>query len=357
VVRDAEQLNAMVMNNSWGTTELPAPTYGDQERILDRLVRSPDGTTNKQNRLTMVFSAGNCGDLGQGAQTITRPKAAKNIIVVGACRNFKHPFTSADNISDLRPKSSRGPTADGRTVPHILAPGDNLVAAFATDRDDYNASEGTSGSAALVSGACALAIEWWLKKGLGSNPPSPAMIKALLINGAVDVGGGSAGGGQTIGHIPDPRQGWGRVNLKNTFRLPKFVLDQAHTFTASGQIWKRRVKAADPGRSLRITLAWTDAPGPEFTDTALANDLDLQVQQLGALGQSFLGNHFQNGWSVPGGAPDATNNVECVYIAQPEGRYDVIVRAGAMIANAFPPFTGAAAQDFAIVMDNAVEVP
>ena len=58
-------------------------------------------------------------------------------------------------------------------------------------------------AAPQVTGAIGLVTEWWRGLRGGANP-SPAMTKALLVNGAVDVG---------TPDVPNRNEGWGRVDL------------------------------------------------------------------------------------------------------------------------------------------------
>ena len=69
----------------------------------------------------MVFSAGNAGP---GPGTITAPKEAKNLIVVGNARSEGRPVPQIDSMA---PSSSRGPALDGRILPTVVAPGDSVA--------------------------------------------------------------------------------------------------------------------------------------------------------------------------------------------------------------------------------------
>ena len=66
-----------------------------------------------------VFSAGNSGP---SANTLTAPKEAKNLIVVAASQNYR-----AGSIDTIASFSSRGPSVDGRIVPTITAPGEQIA--------------------------------------------------------------------------------------------------------------------------------------------------------------------------------------------------------------------------------------
>lgn len=462
-IADAATNGSQVMNNSWGG-QMDNEGYVAQAREVDSGVRDPDPATAVLERLTVVFSAGNRGGF---ARTITAPHECKNAIVVGNSLNGRPgELFPDDDIRGLSPSSSRGPAVDGRTVPTVVAPGTDIVAARSTiDADaatagvqqnrpayvdtggtahnQHTALTGTSMAAPHVSGLCALLVEWWRNRT--GQDPSPALVKALLVNTAEDLAGGpnwrslfvawtpaapnftlagsgfdpaqlaevdaagtwrlmnrvanvgaiaavrdwaytaatdtitvrTTGGAQPFGPtaprvgisaldptplaaVPNSDQGWGRVSFDNLFhsapdsdRGPRIVVDERLGFDAAGQTWTIRVAPVDTARPMRITLAWTDAPGAAGANPALVNDLDLTVREV-ATGTLFRGNVFANGFSTAGGAADTLNNVECVYVRNPAGAYEVTVTASALRADARPPFAATAPwQDFAIVLDNA----
>jgi hypothetical protein len=152
-----------------------------------------------------------------------------------------------------------------------------------------------------VAGAAALVRQYFINQGLA--PASPAMTKALLVSAARYLTGVDAND-----TLPSPSQGMGLIDLGRAFGASARILyDQrpADTFSASGQSRTISGVISDPAQPLRITLAWTDAPGPT-NGAAFLNDLDLSVV-IG--GQTYLGNVFSGPSSTTGGAADARNNL------------------------------------------------
>lgn len=113
--------------------------------------------------------------------------------------------------------SSRGPTLELRIKPDVVAPGFPVFSAATRDlsvtSDDksnfgpYKEADplwmfesGTSIGTPLVAGTCAV-LRGALASKANLNKPSAALVKALLINGAVDLG------------RPQTEQEFGRVNL------------------------------------------------------------------------------------------------------------------------------------------------
>lgn len=374
VARDAASHGADILNLSlhYGKPTSPQPEdYPRKVAQVDAAVRSPLGTRNAQKEMVIVGSAGN---FGPGSRSISRPKEAKNIITVGAsCPMADH----AECANGLWHGSSRGPAPDGRILPTVVAPGMAVSGAAAENTGDpisssnlYVSSTGTSYAAPIVSGICALLIEWW-RSGHDGRNPSAAMLKALLVNGADDLHDAGLDNRDSAEHIPNNHQGWGAVNLLNiveapalctvdSVRGPRLAFDQEMPLVADGEEVSIVVDPCLPQHPLRVTLVWTDAPGNYSDGPALRNDLDLEITEL-ATGNHFVGNVFEDGFSVPFApgepiAPDAINNVECVYIAQPAGRYEIRVRAASLQQNARFPFDVHGWQDFALVIDNAVQI-
>ena len=131
---------------------------------------------------------------------------------------------------------------------------------FPAGQQFYSASSGTSHSAPAVAGGAALVRQYFVNHGL--TPPSPAMTKAFLVNSARYMTG--TGANDTL---PSNSQGMGMMNLDTYFSQlagPRILLDQrpGDLFTASGQLHTFTGTVADGGQPLRVTLAWTDAPGP-----------------------------------------------------------------------------------------------
>ena len=361
----AVENGAHIMNNSWNDDGPAGAGYTSNAQLFDELVRHPNSKTQELDNLIIVFSAGNEGPL---ASTITPPHEAKNIIVVGCSLTYLPGFgdgVEPDNINGIWRLSSRGPARDDRTLPNIVAPGNTAVSASTGPGDRYTVGIGTSMASGLVSGACALIIEWWLKKvSKNKKRPSPAMMKAILINGAEDIGGGPDGNGGIVPHIPNNIQGWGRISLADIINKSsepgpgnKLFFDQQQEFTGTQQTHTIRVAPATTSQRMRITLVWTDAPGSTNTSPVLVNDLDLEVTET-ATGNIYKGNVFdRDGFSITGGKFDTINNIECVYIRSPGGTYNVTVRAQSLRGNARPPFDNKPWQDFALVIDNAKEMP
>ena len=217
----------------------------------------------------------------------------------------------------------------------------------------YSLESGTSQAAPAVSGAAAL-IRQWFEDEQGA-PPSPAMTKAILVGSATDLAGGDNGKGDVIAAAPNADQGWGRAHLGGAFDVTeRDYFDQDVVLGASGERFARAYDVQDPNEPLRVTLAWTDAPGAVDANPALVNDLDLVVRQGG---RTYKGNVFAGGRSITGGDADRRNNLESVTLPQATGRFSVEVLGTTVAGNGVPGAGDTTDQDFALVVSNAQAQP
>ena len=232
----------------------------------------------------------------------------------------------------------------------------------------YRYETGTSMAAPAVSGVLALMQDFFTNTL--RLTPSPALLKAMLINGARVSGSYTFAVTNTINY-----QGWGVPKLPNsipsaltnttpsaTNTLPLFFVDQSPTNTvATGD--RRTYLVSVPtiqarGQALRVTLAWTDPPGNPAAAVKLVNDLDLVVTNL-ATGEIFYGNNFSSAGNPPfsiGGTntpTDVINNVENIYLSPTlSTNYSITVVGHSVNVNAVTLDQTNIVQDFALVVSS-----
>lgn len=176
-------------------------------------------------------------------------------------------------------------------------------------------------SCPLVAGCCAVIREFLEQSGNpslamrnGRVSPSAALVKAILINGAVPLA--------TELKTPNFVSGFGRINLERSI-VPSAdsTVAKAEGFIEGPPLRKDEKKTFSVTipdgtyESFKVTLVWTDVPGK-----LLVNDLDLIV---------VAGGQERHGNVDPGShAYDRINNVEQVtWENPPTGTVDIAVRA------------------------------
>ena len=370
LTRDAVRAGAQIGANSWGNDV--QGEYDIDAAQFDELVRDADASTPGDQPYILEFSAGNAGP---DSETMDSPASAKNVIATGASENVAGTLAEtyglyADGPDTMADFSSRGPCQDGRIKPDLVAPGtwiasaassaapDEAAIAWTAIDDYYVYMGGTSMSGPHAAGAAAVFVQYY--KSLHTNAmPSPALVKAALINSAVELDESNGGPGP----VPNNDEGWGRINLANIIvtnlnSAPRYYqyLDQSVLLTNS-QVYVQHVLVQNSDQPLKITLAYTDVPGFPGAIPALVNDLDLEV--VAPDGTLYRGNQFGAGESVPNApTPDKLNNVEGIYLSQPApGDYLVRVRGSKIVQDAITNTPSVIDQDFALVSSGNLARP
>lgn len=354
---DAVRLGAEIGSNSWGDDT--HGRYDISAMEFDALVRDADPETPGDQQYILEFSAGNAGP---GARTIGSPAVGKNVIATGASQNNRPEFIIyAEGQETMADFSSRGPCEDGRIKPDVVAPGTwiaSLQSSCASDENawspispNYQYQGGTSQAGPQVSGAAAVFVQYF-RETQNRGTPSPALVKAALINSAVDM---DVSG--WTGPVPNNDEGWGRVDLTQIIGSPRryHYIDQSQPL-AQAQIFEQRVVVSSGEEPLKVTLTYTDVPALPSAIPALVNDLDLEL--VGPEGAVYRGNQFINGQSIanaPGS--DAINNVEGIHLSLPvPGEYVVRVRGSRVVEDSRRD-TAAVDQDFALVISGDLPLP
>ena len=298
---------ASIQTNSWGS-ESQLGQYTADSRSVDEFVNdNPD--------FLVLFSAGDLSDLG-----VTPPSTAKNALSVGASTTGSFGTIPPGQTHEY---SSQGPTLDGRIKPDIVAPGVMICSARAEEASSasgeqcsqtthsdgttplYMTQNGSSMATPVVSGAAALTRQY-LREGHGISAPRSDLIRAVLLNGADDIG---------QPNIPNYAEGWGQLNLSNSLKPMSGNENLTLLFDYERQLFPGHsfVYTFDVigGGGLDATLTWNDREASSNANQSaatLVNDLDLVITSPD--GTTYLGNNFLSGFSVQGNSPDRLNNVE-----------------------------------------------
>lgn len=227
----------------------------------------------------------------------------------------------------------------------------------------YRFESGTSMAAPAVTGMLALFQDWLQREKRAS---SPALLKALLVNGARSLGSMYNFNVRDVINL----QGWGVVNLANTLPAGEigsptggvFGIQYTHQtgsnalVTGQSRSWDVKVAPTAVDQILKFTLVWTDPPGNPNAGVKLVNDLDLEVRNVDT-GELIAGNDmpYRSDFNTIHAdastmTNDVVNNVENILIRPPLGtNYTITVRGSRVNVNAVTGHPDGIAQDFAMV--------
>lgn len=367
---------ARIHTNSWGTDRF---LYSYQSQDIDTF------SFMKKDFIVLIAggNAGSCADDKLG--TIGEPATAKNCIAVGASLNAASSWSmsyantsfyrqwrskATFNMNSMAFFSSEGPTEDGRLKPDVSVPG---YWVYSANNGQVNGSRytvnsliaeaGTSMASPSLAGIVAI-LRQYITEGYyptgkknSSNAflPSGSLLKALVINGAIELTGHkisvynrtwepdivcSVQGPLPLEKRPSFQQGYGRFKMNEVLYLDQNKTAESFLFIPSIDTsvktsdFNDRSLAANenhtfafclfPGtREARINLVWTDPPSDLNSQFNLINDLDLKVSFQG---QIILGNTQSDVLNQSAAwllyyynvtieqTRDQINNVEAVYL-------------------------------------------
>ena len=233
----------------------------------------------------------------------------------------------------------------------------------------YRYETGTSMSAADVSGVLALMQDYFTNTLHAT--PSPALLKAMLINGARPTGAYDL---QVAQHASITRAGaWSTCRIRCRRALTNQLGAPCSSFLHGPKPDQRAGHRRQPDLSwspstndqralpLRVTLAWTDPPGDPAAAIKLVNNLDLVVTNLDNPTNPIVyygndiaaGQHLQHAARHQHAAefviPSTTS--QNVYLPQPLGtNYSVTVMGYRVNVNAVTAQTNNVVQDYALVI-------
>lgn len=277
-----------------------------------------------------VLSVGGCESPGEGGEVTSPTYGQLQELFSGRFDSVPlggDPSTGADR--GMAAFSSRGPTRDGRIKPDLVAPATDIrtVASGGTEtaagllpseEAGWIRAYGTSLAAAQVARQLA-SLRSLLVQGM-EEEPSSALLKAFMVNGAVELSPGQYGEDpQEISRAPNEVEGWGRMDTASFQNQQGWlkVLDDAEGMSL-GESRTYKVEVP-PGGELRVTMAWTDYPSLPEARLHLVNDLDLIV--TGPQGAVY----YPNGRS----SREPLNNVERVVVdvSEAPGEYTIEIDA------------------------------
>ena len=347
-------LGCRIHSASWGDPYSNG-IYATATRQIDRFVWShPD--------FLPVFAAGNEGEDVDGdgvvdPDSLTKESIAKNLLCVGASENdrpsgsggyssrkwsifgFRKKPINGDLISTpydgvhtgLAAFSSRGPCADGRIKPELVAPGTDIVSTRSTLGDNnwgdypglnnrYCFMGGTSMATPLVAGAAALMRQYAVERA-GIPQPTAALLKAMLVGGTHSLAPGQYGTDaqrEIPAQSPNSAEGWGELNIADAVHPNNQMIrliDDIRIPNHQTGTWTFTLQSAEP---FTAVLCWIDYPSVENAATHLVNNYDLVCIAPD-------GTHlYPNG----GHEPDTANTTEAIRIAAPQpGVYTLNVTA------------------------------
>lgn len=244
------------------------------ERKLDAIVWN--------HRQLYAVAQGNAGE-----DAFSDVGAAKNTLSVGAIHNG----------GELASFSGRGPTADGRLAPQVVASGVAVRSPKGSgSTDEYLAQSGTSMATPAVAGVVALLMD-----AVPAYKEQPALVRARLMASAVKPdtwlhapvrfptsnsdGPGALQRQFGLGKVS------GRTSVLNRDQADGWVNGSAVSEPRDGEYAWQDIEVPANASRLDLVLAWDEPPADALGSSTVLNDLDLWLDRGGDCGAGACGEH------------------------------------------------------------------
>ncbi|MBN8645746.1 MAG: S8 family serine peptidase, partial [Planctomycetes bacterium] len=290
---------ARVHTNSWGD---------DSTNVYTGQCRGIDNHVYNNEESLVVFAVTNLS-------AIKTPENAKNCLGVNRS-------TWTPNGEAICGTTCSGPTPDGRRKPEIMAPGCSLTSSSGSGTTACGTASltGTSMACPGIAGMGLLFREYFVDGyyptgapvAANSFNPSAALLKAAMMNSAVDMTG--------VAGWPGNQEGWGRILADNALFFPgdarKLLVWDVRN--AQGMTTGQQTEytiTVGAGQTFEATLVWTEPPAAVNANPAIVNNLDFEV--VDPANNLYRGNVLTSGVSTTGGTADNRNNTEVVIFSAP----------------------------------------
>ena len=300
---DDTAVKPLVVNLSFGAMGLAWNARTVPERKLDAMVWG-----HRQLYVVPTTNLFQWSTATRGLLGFSSLAAAKNSLAVGA----------VDEGGEIAPFSSRGPTADGRLMPQLVAPGVSIIAPAGNGndgrQDGYRTWSGSSMATAAASGVAALLLD-----AAPALRQQPALIRARLMASAIKP---MAWFDDAEAYPSDNTQGPGtqhhyyglgkvsaRTSVLDRNQPDGWTGGSATVTLEAGNYAYQDIEVPPDASRLDVVLAWDEPPAEGVFSQPVSNDLDLWVDPGGTCVDAACGAHSSR---------SRTDNVEWVVVRNPE---------------------------------------
>ncbi len=295
--------------------------------------------------MKVTRSAGNEANGGSGDDnTIGDDTCFKNGMIIGA----------AQDNGDIASFSSRGPSDDGRLMPHFMLNGVGLLSTYSNSDTQYSSISGTSMSTPSAAGSLTLLSELYMRE-MNNQELWPDLAKALLAATSTDV----------YNTGPDFRYGYGIPDIQRAadLILANKASGGAHFVRGTvrqGTSMEWKLEVTSSAQPLRVICAWIDIHATVQAAATLVNDLDMELIEPDntTVHYPYSGTPHLTGtqtYQFTNTGPNRYDNTEYTEVVNPTvGTWTVRVRGHSIPALPQPTVLNDAS-GFVLVSENAME--